>query len=67
MIKRITKVYIRHYTDNDQRTLYVEWIDRKGRSGCTECDSEEAVSSALMRALVDRGAREGVRLEHETW
>jgi hypothetical protein len=35
-IAKITKAYIRHYRDNDQVTAYVEWIDRRGKTGCTE-------------------------------
>ncbi len=36
MIAKITRAYIRHYTDNNQKTAYVEWIDRRGRAGRIE-------------------------------
>jgi hypothetical protein len=39
MIGAITKIYLRHYRDNGQRTLYVEWKDSHGKSGRTECDA----------------------------
>ena len=35
-IARITKAYICHYSDNDQTTAYVEWVDGRGKPGRTE-------------------------------
>jgi hypothetical protein len=59
----INRVYLRHYTDNDQRILYVEWSD----GSRTECEAERATKSSHMQALVARATREGVALTHETW
>jgi hypothetical protein len=63
MIKRITRAYIRTYTDNGQVTAYVEWIDEQGASGRTEGKR----GNAHMKALFDRAKREGVTVECEQW
>ncbi len=60
---KITRIYIRHYRDNDQRTLYVDWSN----GARTECEAERAVSNEHMRALVSRAEHDGLKLEHETW
>ncbi len=56
---KISKAYIRHYTDNDQFTAYVEWSD----GGRTEGQPE----SAHMLALFARAQREGLNVTRETW
>lgn len=38
MIKRITRAYVRHYSDNGQTKAYVEWLNHKGVFGRTEGD-----------------------------
>lgn len=64
MITKITKAYTRHYSDNNQTTTYVEWIDNKGREGRTE---GTITPRGHMEALVMRAAREGVKLEQQIW
>lgn len=63
VIKKITKCYVRTYSDNGQITAYVEWVDNTGRTGRTE-GSEQNLHIA---ALIARGQREGVELTRETW
>ena len=36
MIVKITRAYVRHYSDNGQTTAYVEWLDNRGKAGRTE-------------------------------
>lgn len=67
MIASITKTYVRTYSDNGQRTLYVEWRDHRGKSGRTECPWRKVKTSLHMRALLDRARREGIKLTRETW
>ncbi len=55
----ISKAYIRHYTDNDQYTSYVEWSD----GGRTEGPPE----SGHMLALFARAQRECLAVTRETW
>jgi hypothetical protein len=63
MIARITKTYTRRYSDNGMVRTYVEWVDHKGRSGCTEGTRD----NDHMHALLKRGAREGAPHTFETW
>lgn len=63
MIARITRAYVRTYSDTGQVKTYVEWIDFRGRTGRTEGDRH----NAHMAALVTRGRREGVPLLCERW
>lgn len=63
MIAKITKAYIRHYTDNGQTTAYVEWRDAKGKAGRTEGKPR----NTHMQALFARARREGVPVRKETW
>lgn len=56
MIAKITRIYTRRSADNGQVTTYVEWVDRRGRTGRTE----GSAFSDHMRALISRGEREGV-------
>ncbi len=55
----LTDAYIRHYTDNDQHTAYVEWNDGARTEGPPE--------SAHMLYLFLRANKEGVRIRRETW
>jgi hypothetical protein len=57
----ITKVYTRHYRDNGQTTLYVEWSD----DSCSEAPAP--TTNKHMLALLDRAAREGLTHTFETW
>jgi hypothetical protein len=68
-ITKITKAYIRTYSDNGQITSYVEWIDHRGRHGRTEAPriSERIHESEHMQALLVRARREGVTIESERW
>lgn len=63
-IAKINRVYTRTYSDTKQTKIYVEWTDTRGRTGRTEGDTP---AGAHMQALIDRGAREGVAHETETW
>lgn len=74
MIARITKAYKRHYRDNGQTTIYVEWVNTRGAAGrtegafgpCRRCGGK-AHASTHMLALLARAEREGVPLTNETW
>ena len=63
MISKITAIYTRHYSDNNQTTTYVEWRDAAGKSGRTEGSAD----NAHMQALLSRAAREGVQHEYQNW
>lgn len=63
MITRITKAYIRTYSDSGQTTAYVEWVNNKGKSGRTEGKQ----SNPHMAALLNRAKREGVEVERQCW
>lgn len=63
MIARITKTYTRRYTDNASTVTYVEWIDGRGRPGCTEGTRDNAHMDVLLR----RAAREDAPHTYETW
>ena len=63
MVAKITKAYVRHYSDNGQTMAYVEWIDHKGKRGRTEGDE----NSLHMAALLSRAKREGIAVTRETW
>ena len=67
MIAKIKRMYVRHYSDSGQKTLYIEWRDNRGKSGRTECSARKARHSSHMQALLARGRREGLRLEREVW
>ena len=62
-IAKITKVIYRHYSDNDQDKVYVEWIDSKGKTGRTE--GEE--NNGHMQALIQRAKREKAEIVKEKW
>lgn len=61
--RTISLTYLRTYSDNGQRKLYVEWSD----GSRTECDAEKAVSNSLMQALLAHARRTGVPLTRERW
>ena len=63
MIARITKAYVRTYSDNSQTVIYVEWIDDKGKAGRTESEH----GGWHMQALSNRAKREGIPITQETW
>jgi hypothetical protein len=63
MITKITKAYIRKYTDNGQIKAYVEWTDNRNEHGRTEGDP----NSTHMKALLARAEREGVKVERQRW
>ena len=72
-IARITKAYVRHYSDNGQTKAGVEWIDHNGKAGCTEggviakTGTLAEVYGVHMGALMARAICNGVEIEHETW
>jgi len=55
----IKRAYVRHYSDNNQTTAYVEWSDGSSTEG--EQDNLH------MRELFKRAEREGLTIERETW
>lgn len=59
----ISRVYCRHYTDNDQKTFYVEWSN----GSRTECPADRAWTNLHFGSLLKRAEREGVKIEAETW
>lgn len=59
----ITKIYTRTYRDNNQTTTYVEWIDKRGRTGRTEGNAK----GTHMAALIARAEREGLNVGREIW
>lgn len=63
MITKITKTYVRTYSDNGQTKAYVEWVDSKGESGRTEGEPD----NAHMQALLQRARREGITIECQRW
>lgn len=79
-IAKITRAYVRRYSDNGQTVAYVEWLDNRGKAGRTEggvgpcpcCGCVPVSKSGLlvnahMDALLTRALREGVPITEETW
>lgn len=62
-IVKVTKAYVRTYSDNGQITAYVEWIDGRGRTGRTE----GSPANAHMQALMARAERDGNTVAREVW
>lgn len=62
-ISKITKAYVRTYSDSGQVTAYVEWVDNKGKTGRTEGKED----NPHMQALLKRAQREGVEVERQRW
>ena len=73
MIAKITKAYIRHYSDNGQTTAYVEWIDHNGKPGRTEGNIRKHSGTLSecygdhMGALFARAICHGINVERQTW
>jgi hypothetical protein len=69
MIAKITKAYVRLYSDNGQCAAYVEWIDDTGQCGRTEGEADTAwgPKGSHMSALFARAKREGVSPTWERW
>ena len=68
-IAKITKAYVRHYSDNGQTTAYVEWLDESGHAGRTEGEADYAWGpiSSHMHALFKRAEREGLTIAWQKW
>lgn len=71
-IAKITKAYVRTYSDNGQSKAYVEWVDTNGEHGRTEGEAVMQGGRLVperthMTALFARARREGVRVRRETW
>jgi hypothetical protein len=72
-IEKITRVYVRHYSDTGQKTAYVEWVSHGGATGRTEgpvlAESGKLaeVYGDHMGALIARAICHGVEVERETW
>lgn len=76
MIGKITKAYVRTYSDSGQVMAYVEWVDGRGKPGRTEGKLMQLdgprrgirfTFGSHMHALFSRARREGVRLQREVW
>lgn len=76
MTNSIKRVYTRHYTDNGQRTAYVDWADGSRTESTTQRFYQRMplgkgvhlfTFGAHMHALFARAKREGLRMERETW
>ena len=65
MIRKITDLYIRAYSDTGQVLAYCEWIDDRGDKGRTE--GEVPAKSQHMQALMFRAIDEGVEIRREKW
>lgn len=63
MIAKITRAYVRHYSDNGQTVAYVEWIDHKGKKGRSEGNEH----GSHMRSLLARATAECRSIEREEW
>jgi hypothetical protein len=63
IISKITRAYVRTYSDSGQTVAYVEWVDNKGETGRTEGKPD----NAHMQALLAKAEREGLRVEYEQW
>lgn len=72
-IQRITRAYVRTYTDSGQRTAYVEWVDTAGEKGRTESPVRANTGTLAqmygihMGALMARAICHGVTIEREVW
>lgn len=69
---KISRVYVRHYSDNGQTMAYVDWAD--GSRTCGDLHYLDHPHRTLaptfgahMHALFARAKREGLRLQRETW
>ena len=66
MRNKITRIYTRRYTDNGQCTAYVDWSDGSRTEGEARNYNQLPISTH-MRALFERGLRDGLKIERETW
>lgn len=64
MIAKIDRLIVRTYRDNGQTVAYVHWTDNHGRHGRTESSQP---NSSHIRALFDRGERQGLTPEFQVW
>lgn len=73
MISKITRAYVRTYSDNGQTKACVEWIDHRGQTGRTEGDVRAktgtlaAVYGDHMGALMARAICSGIEIQREVW
>jgi hypothetical protein len=66
--RKITKVYTRHYRDNDTLKAYVEWNDGSRTEGEAENYHGLAIPCGEhMGALFDRAIHEGLTVDRQTW
>jgi hypothetical protein len=66
--RKITRIYTRHYTDNDQSKAYVDWSNGSQTAG--EVEDYHGVLIPVgthMGALFDHGLREGLTIGREVW
>ena len=61
-IKRIRATAIRRWPDTGHVIAYTDWIDTRGRYGCTSGNPD----SMHMQALIKRAVREGIPVKQET-
>ncbi len=65
---QISRVYTRHYRDNDALCAYIDWADGSRTEGSAKLYHGVRIPDGLhMGALFDRALREGLTVEHETW
>lgn len=68
MTYRITRIYTCHYTDNDQRSAYVEWSNGSRTEGrAFDYHGVLVPEGRHMGALFDAGLRAGLTVEREVW
>ena len=63
---KIARIYTRHYSDNGQTKAYAEWSDGSRTEGDARHYNRVPIG-AHMQALFERGLRESLKIEHETW
>lgn len=67
-MRKITRIYTRHYRDNGQTMAYVDWADGSRTEGTAEDYHGILLPvNAHMGALFDRALREGLTVEREVW
>lgn len=66
MKRKIARIYTRHYSDNLQTTAYVEWSDGSRTEGPARHYNRVPIGTH-MQALFERGLRDGLAIERETW
>lgn len=63
----IKRVYVRRYSDNGDTVAYVEWFDGSRTEARLRWFGLTRRFGDHMHALLKRAAREGLKLERETW